>query len=324
MTGVEPFDNFLQDGSNSVAKWTSWVEQLGFFLTTKDLDEVATTETTFATRDKKRCAFLSHLMGPKTYSLYRTSKTDDDTFVSIVEKVTKALQPTKNIFFERNNFEKICQHEDEPFSAFLDRLREAAAPCEFEDLDNRLLQSIATKTHCNDFKRQLVYVKDLTLSTAIEMAKRAEMINQQFNAKHVVNKVGVGNHNRPRADATQIVQFREPAQPHPQSSQPRSYQPPTQFSERRQREQRSTSFSDSCNKCGRSHGYRQCPAYGKQCNKCEAYNHFASQCRSRPRHQANAVASNDVSDEEYAEFALAVHPKGDIKKVQIVVEDQPI
>jgi hypothetical protein len=45
----------------------------------------------------------------------------------------------------------------------------------------------------------------------------------------------------------------------------------------------------------------------------------------KPRNPArvNAVADNNVSDED-AEFALAVHPKGEVKKIQIVVEEQPI
>ena len=41
----------------------------------------------------------------------------------------------------------------------------------------------------------------------------------------------------------------------------------------------------TCGKCNRKHPPKQCPAHGKQCLKCRAYNHFAEVCHSRhPTH----------------------------------------
>ncbi|CAC5419899.1 unnamed protein product [Mytilus coruscus] len=40
----------------------------------------------------------------------------------------------------------------------------------------------------------------------------------------------------------------------------------------------------NCGYCGFDHGdERKCPAYGKQCNDCERYNHFASVCRAEKK-----------------------------------------
>lgn len=33
--------------------------------------------------------------------------------------------------------------------------------------------------------------------------------------------------------------------------------------------------SNSCNKCGTKHAFRQGPAFGKQCNRCKRFNHYA-------------------------------------------------
>lgn len=33
-----------------------------------------------------------------------------------------------------------------------------------------------------------------------------------------------------------------------------------------------------CRKCGKSHGYGKCPAYGSQCNYCSGYNHYSEMC----------------------------------------------
>ena len=49
----------------------------------------------------------------------------------------------------------------------------------------------------------------------------------------------------------------------------------------------SKSFSDKavskrnfdCSKCGSKHAYRQCPAYGKNCRKCDCKNYFHQVCK---------------------------------------------
>ena len=43
-----------------------------------------------------------------------------------------------------------------------------------------------------------------------------------------------------------------------------------------------TDFSD-CKFCGKAHNKRECPAYGKVCNRCGQKNHFESKCRSSQR-----------------------------------------
>ena len=36
-----------------------------------------------------------------------------------------------------------------------------------------------------------------------------------------------------------------------------------------------------CGKCGKSHEWGNCPAYGKSCNRCKGINHFQAVCRSK-------------------------------------------
>ena len=43
---------------------------------------------------------------------------------------------------------------------------------------------------------------------------------------------------------------------------------------------RSTRNKIDCDKCGRSHGKRDCLAFGKECHNCGRKNHFSKMCRS--------------------------------------------
>jgi hypothetical protein len=42
-----------------------------------------------------------------------------------------------------------------------------------------------------------------------------------------------------------------------------------------------------CNKCGRKHEPRKCPAYGKKCNNCHELHHFARKCRKDMKEPVN-------------------------------------
>ena len=43
-----------------------------------------------------------------------------------------------------------------------------------------------------------------------------------------------------------------------------------------------------CMRCGRKHGPKQCPAYGKESNKCKRKGHFAEQCRSKGNNDSSS------------------------------------
>ena len=61
---------------------------------------------------------------------------------------------------------------------------------------------------------------------------------------------------------------------------------------------------NECKFCGRAHKWRKedCPAYGKQCNKCGKENHFAYCCRQRKEgrkkkiHKVDTESSDSQSD----------------------------
>lgn len=55
--------------------------------------------------------------------------------------------------------------------------------------------------------------------------------------------------------------------------------PPTQRRGQSQHQQQHASNRETvCMSCGRSHNRYQCPAYGRQCLKCNKFNHFARMC----------------------------------------------
>ncbi|CAG2255034.1 unnamed protein product [Mytilus edulis] len=99
---------------------------------------------------------------------------------------------------------------------------------------------------------------------------------------------------------------------------------------------------NKCNYCGKTHSFEQredCGAYGKQCNKCHKWNHFAVVCKSSmqsvyqdndqfrnqqytERNQGRNVrrTMEDTSEEEYSDdefFRRTVNHLGAVKKINV-------
>ena len=63
-----------------------------------------------------------------------------------------------------------------------------------------------------------------------------------------------------------------------------------------QQQQRS---AQQCQQCGSTHGYRQCPAFGKQCFHCGRFNHYGKMCRNRKTvNYMNNDCSNATDDND--------------------------
>eukprot|EP00731_Ephydatia_muelleri_P019632 Em0012g457a len=63
---------------------------------------------------------------------------------------------------------------------------------------------------------------------------------------------------------------------------------------------RRTGERKGCSRCGMVHPPRQCPAFGKQCLKCQKYNHFAKVCRGsdKPTNLVEEAEMDFDSEEE--------------------------
>ena len=60
-----------------------------------------------------------------------------------------------------------------------------------------------------------------------------------------------------------------------------------------------------CKRCGTTHKFHECPAWGATCNKCGGRNHYASKCLTR-RVQVVGV-DNDNTDNVGGFYVSAIH-----------------
>ena len=105
---------------------------------------------------------------------------------------------------------------------------------------------------------------ELSLEKAINFARTYELSNAQLKTMESEDKtINMLNKQGSRSSGKRYGKQYTPQRGPPQNNKGQS-----------------PNFANKCKNCGGKHERRKCPAFGKQCNKCHKYNHFASVCLS--------------------------------------------
>ena len=142
-----------------------------------------------------------------------------------------------------------------------------------EQIRDRLVIGIRDK----GVSEKLQLRADLTLETAIQVARNSELVKSQVNDLQAQNLDAVV---KPKRQQSQHTPRWKPAS------------------------RDSTNHKEHpCQKCNRQHSGRPCPARGQRCRKCGKMNHYEACCRSTKKTTSSV---NEVKDEQNVLFMGAV------------------
>ncbi|XP_072395253.1 uncharacterized protein [Diabrotica undecimpunctata] len=204
------------------------------------------------------------------YSAVREMKLYD----TVLGELENYFTPKKNVIYERFLFYNRKQEEGELFDTDLTDLRKLAKNCEFGDvLDSMIRDRLVLGTINKDLQEKMLQNHELTLQKFKEVQS-----SQTLN----VYSVKGGNGNQTARGKASNNNFN------------------TGRSKRWEQEENSRK-SGQCRKCGRDHEFRRCPAFGKMCNKCLYYNHFAKMCNNRIIREVQEIQEvyMDSKEEEF-------------------------
>jgi hypothetical protein len=258
----------LNDGDMAVS-WKKFKQRIELYMIASGYAEK---------EEKIKCSLFLHLIGEEALDVYNTFEipTEDANKLDVLyTKFEEYCVPQKNVTYERHIFFSRHQLEDEPVDKWVTELKRLAQSCEFGALRDELVKdAITLGINDSTVKGRLLREKDLTLTKAKEICKIAE------SSKAHLKQIGSRDTAPLSVDAARVNR------PGYNSSGQNSsgYKPPNAND--------NSAPSQPCRFCARHHKPRECPAYGKSCNKCNGRNHFANACRKPPNTtnlSANAV-----------------------------------
>ena len=205
---------------------------------------------------------------------------------AIIKKLREHFIPQKHVLFERYKFNTVSQQISETIDEFVVRLRQLAAPCEFGDLTESLINDrlVIGTTDITSRDRLLRERPVPDLNRCVESLRASELSRshqQQFekakgsSVEYVRGKKNsTGSGNRPRDGRSKTQTPKKNTQPHSDKGK-------------------------KCQWCGRTpHARKHCPAKDALCRKCGRKGHFQLVCRDG----AKKVDEIEGSEEDVISF----------------------
>ncbi|XP_069118818.1 uncharacterized protein [Argopecten irradians] len=215
--------------------------------------------------DAVQISALIYAMGSQAEHVFKTLvfdvAGDEDKYDKVIEKFHNYFIPKRNIIHERARFHQRSQAPGESVEEFVRALYEIAEHCNFSDQDEFVRDRVVIGLSDRNISEKLQMKADLTLETAIQTARQAELVKSQIRDQ--------GGHKH--------VEEVKKGRPSKKKNNPSTHQQ----AQGHQYNKHSHNDRGTCSRCARTHGQNKCPAIGRRCRACNKMDHFACCCRTK-------------------------------------------
>ena len=206
-------------------------------------------------QQSRRRGASKYCMGDKADDIltsFGLSEEQARCYATVKEQFDKHFIPRRNIIFERARFNSRKQEEDETVDAFVTALHGLAEHCNYGNLHNEMIRDrVVVGIRDVRLSERLQLDAKLTLETAVQQARQAEVIKSQQPAlRGDPTPSNIGAVEKHKREAAQ------------RATNPANDQP--------------------CSNCGGKwpHDRQNCPARSAICHRCKKRGHFQRVCRS--------------------------------------------
>lgn len=254
--------------------------------------------------DEQKIGLFLTVAGPETIEVYNTLEFTDDEkgkYEIVVKKVGDYCTPRKNETYERYVFRSRMQMASETFEQFVTDLKIKSQSCNFGVLSESLIKDqIVIGITDKKVKERLLRESDLDLKKAIQICQAAETAKIQLKTiQSQENEALVGAVNTKKPN-----KYRESRLGTKNTSNP---QHNDNYKKRDQ-------GSRGCQRCGWTHEWGKCPAYGKSCNRCHQRGHFERMCQNRDVGSLEKEEQSDTNSDSEEFFMGAINSQKNQEK----------
>ncbi|GCB72888.1 hypothetical protein scyTo_0002238 [Scyliorhinus torazame] len=257
--------------------------------------------------DARKIALFLSTAGDHAIHIYNSltfaDGEDKTKFKTVLLKFDSHCDIEVNESFERYVFQQRLQGKDEPFQSFVTHLHILAQSCNYDSMaDSMIRDQIVFGIHSDSLRQQLLTVKQLTLSVAIETCIVHEHAKNRYSHIRAAEAAKLASHEAERVQAIAQMQdlnieesghlacfSRVPAHARHDRVDDEPDNPTAQVRMSTDRTAHARWCTEhtyvgvmTCPNCGFAHLKRQCPAIGRWCLQCGKLGHYAALCRSAP------------------------------------------
>ena len=156
-----------------MTRWDKWMSRLeNLFVGLNITDE------------KQKRALLLHYAGEKVFDIYEAEKGDDDgtTYDGAKDVLNTYFSPKKNKQMEIYTFRSYKQLENQTLDEYVMELRTLSKTCEFDNVDNEILQQIIQNCRSTQLRRRALREPGKSLSDILTLGRMLEQSDKQAAA----------------------------------------------------------------------------------------------------------------------------------------------
>lgn len=242
--------------------------------------------------DAVKLALLRNQIGQEGKDIIKALAISDEDrckYDNVIKALDEFFAPKTNILYERFVFYNRNQKENEPIDEFVKELQELVSSCNFENASEMLRDRVVFGVADLNLQEKLLKMEDIEVEKAITECRIYEKQKQQVRivqeAKRTVDAIQGNTDELFEKDDVNEVRVNRRKSKNAMSNQ---WNQETKL----------------CSRCFKTHRINNCPAFGKTCNKCKKFNHFAIACKSRGVHVNALSQGNSDNSDSSSEFAL--------------------
>ncbi|XP_029923254.1 zinc finger protein 208-like [Myripristis murdjan] len=164
---LSPPPPFLPVPGEPTMSWDSWHKSFENYLEAFGETELF---------DSAKCALLQNCLGQEGQRVYATLIQGDTTYAAATSALTVHFSSANSPQTHQLKFQQRAQRHGETVEQFVSALERLVKPCNFGDLQERLvLNQLIEKTNCMQLRERLLVEKEtLTLTEALAIGKKME------------------------------------------------------------------------------------------------------------------------------------------------------
>lgn len=262
----------LVEGGNMDYNWKVFKEDYQIYITASEKSKKS--------KEVQAAIFLNMIgeYGRQLHRNFNMTPEDAKDVIKIIEQFDKFCSPKKNVVYERFRFNQRSQKVGESFDSFLAAIQQLVLTCGYaEEENNALRDRIVIGITDLKVQERLLSTEEVDYEKAVKICRAAEVAREQ--AKDVQDQ-------KSALRGTGCIDL--------VSVNKNNFQKKINKFEKGGSKISSQKIS-KCTKCDRMHGVKNCPAYGKHCNRCGKLNHFGYVCKTKKKPESGTHRPRQVS-----------------------------
>ncbi|XP_013912967.1 PREDICTED: uncharacterized protein LOC106541915 [Thamnophis sirtalis] len=234
--------------------------------------------------EAEKCSFFLSCCGPAMFVSARALAAPRPVYQlswdTLMSRLKNHYAPAPSRIARRFAFRRCIQKPAESISQFLESLRVTAAQCDFQNLDENLVEQFVCGVKDINLRSRLLRHPDITMQQAVESARAAEL-SEQSTANMQCLQLSLPPPPMlpgcpPPATQACLMDKLVPPKDHCSElvgqlrGQPRHPPPPPPVAP----------ATTGCMDCGGHHARTACPFKGTVCRRCKKKGHIAQVCRA--------------------------------------------